>query len=453
MEIANDRGNQSANENFNDFRALQKLARQLANALQALDKLSDGQPRVLGDTGQTLRAKAWGLMTLGIAMGKVALVYDSAAAVTNATPNDETKIPPLMHYSVVMDSALAMLQAAIDVANSVPASQAGNFAAVDWIIGNSIDRAQFIRIARSYKARFRAGVARTPDERAAVNWDEVIADATNGITSNLTISTSIQAGWSPGWIRQAYVYQGWHMMPQLILGMADSTGAFDGWLATSMSQRTPFLIRTADKRLPSGDTRAAQQADSVRVAGGGLYFRNRTTGDTFGDGWANSFYDNYRFITLRRSGDGAGTWVEMSKAEMDLLAAEGYYRKGNYAAALPLINNSRVAAGLLPLVAADNTTPAPGGAACVPHVPVGPTFTSSQCGAMLEALKWEKRMETAFTGYVQWWQDSRGWGDLPEGTAQSWPTPYQERDARSLPFYNLGGVGLTAGAPKGNYGY
>lgn len=462
VTIANDRGNQSFNENFSDFRTLQKLARQTANAIQALDKLSAGNPTVLGSVGQTQRARAWGFLTLGIAMGKVALVYDSAAGITHKTINDDTKIPPLMSYQVVMDSALAMIDSGIAVANAVPAGELSAFSATDWIRGQTVDRAQFVRIARSYKARYRAGLARTPQERAdvsaggIVDWAQVIADATNGIQSDLTITTMISAGWSPGWVRQAYVYQGWHMQPLLIIGMADTTGQYDTWLGTPVGQRQPFLIRTRDNRFPSGDTRAAQQTASgtAPAASGRPYFRNRPTGDdTFGDGWANSYYDNYRFAAIRASGDGIGSFVEVSKAEIDLLAAEGYYRQGNYAAALPLINTSRTAAGLPALVAADATTPVPGGQGCTPRVPQGPSYNTTACGAMLEALKWEKRMETSFTGYAQWWQDSRGWGDLPEGTATQWPVPYQEMDARLHPFYNLGGVGLPSGAAKGNYGY
>lgn len=457
VTIANDRGNQSFNENFSDFRTLQKLSRQTANAIQALDKLATGNPTVLGSVGQTQRSRAWGFLTLGISLAKVAIVYDSAAGITHKTPNDDTKIPPLMSYSVVMDSALAMLDSAIAVANAVPTAELGAFAATDWIRGLTIDRPTFVRVARSYKARYRAGVARTPAERAAVDWPAVIADATNGITTDLLISESNQAGWSPNWVRQAYVYQGWHMMPQLMIAMADTTpGQFDAWLATAINQRQPFLIRTPDNRFPAGDTRTAQVSASGTAPGnnGRPYFRNRSPGgDTFGDGWANSFYDSYRFAAIRASGDAAGNWIEMSRAEMDLLAAEGYIRANNFAAALPLINNSRVAAGLPALVAADGTTPVPGGQGCVPRVPVGPSFTTTQCGAMFEALKWEKRMETNFTGYAQWWQDSRGWGDLPEGTATQWPVPYQEMDARLHPFYNLGGVGLPSGAAKGNYGY
>lgn len=458
VTIANDRGNQSFNENFYDFSNLQQSTTFIAHGIEALDDLIKTKADILGSIGRTQRARAWGFLSLGIGFGNVSLVYDSAAIYLPHGTLDPINAPPLVAYPVVNKAALDMLDSAIAIASAVPATEASNFTADQWIAGNTVDRAGFIRIARSFKARFRAGVARSVVERKAVDWTQVIADATNGITTDLNVALSSPLGWRHGWIYQAYVYQGWHMQPQLMIAMGDTSGQFVNWLNTAVNQRTPFLILTPDQRFPSGATRGAQQTASGNVPGanGKPYFRNRPTGeDTFGDGWANSFYDNYRFRYLTyQNSDGKGPWPEITASEMRLLAAEGYFYANNFAAALPLINASRTANGLPALVAADNTTPVPGGTGCVPQVPTlnGTTYTVS-CGTMWEALKWEKRMETAMTGYNQWWVDSRGWGDLPEGTAVQWPVPYQEMDARLHPFYNLGGVGLPGGAPRGTYGY
>ena len=97
--------------------------------------------------------------------------------------------------------------------------------------------------------------------------------------------------------------------------------------------------------------------------------------------------------------------------------------------------------------------PKPGGNACVPRVPdAAQGYRRTKCGNMWDALKWEYRMETAFTGYGMWFFAARGWGDLPEGTAVSWPAPYQELQVRQVPIYGLGGVGLPGGSGRGNYG-
>jgi hypothetical protein len=75
-------------------------------------------------------------------------------------------------------------------------------------------------------------------------------------------------------------------------------------------------------------------------------------------------------------------------------------------------------------------------------------FTSTACGNILEAMKWEKRLESAYTTYGAWYFDSRGWGDLPEGTPLHWPVPVQELDARGSRL-QLGGFGLPGGARAG----
>jgi hypothetical protein len=147
----------------------------------------------------------------------------------------------------------------------------------------------------------------------------------------------------------------------------------------------------------------------------------------------------------------------MTAAQIRLLAAEAQIRLGNVAAAATLIDVSRVGKGGLPSLAtagiADTLTAVPGGQGCVPRVPNSATsFTSTTCGTIWDALKWEYRIETAYTGYGNWYFASRGWGDLPQGTALQWPVPYQEMDARGEPFYGLGGVGLPGGAAAGNYG-
>lgn len=72
---------------------------------------------------------------------------------------------------------------------------------------------------------------------------------------------------------------------------------------------------------------------------------------------------------------------------------------------------------------------------------------------MMEALKYEYRMETYFTGYGQWFFAMRGWGDLVVGTPLEFPVPYQEMQVRLRPFYNLGGVGNPDAAAAGTYGF
>ncbi|HUQ19128.1 MAG TPA: hypothetical protein VM099_05895, partial [Gemmatimonadaceae bacterium] len=358
------------------------------------------------------------------------------------------------------------------------ATGAGGFPIpTEWVAdpqGAGWSQARFVQVVRSYKAKYRANVARTPAERQAVDWNAVIADATNGITSEITIQTSTVTGWQSAWTQSLAQTSGWSQMTPMILGMADTTGAYANWLQVPILQRTPGaftngnqaqedrgIMRTPDKRFPSGETRAAQVTASGGTSKAGtpvgslLYFRNRPSGeDTPAEPWGTWFYDNQRVFNQRFTG-GNAPYPLFTVAEIDMLAAEGYLRTNKVPQAAALIDKTRTKAGLSSVAGITTLTqqvpPQPGGGpnSCVPQVPQGPNFTTTACGTIFEAMKWEKRVETSFTGYGQWFMDSRGWGDLPEKTPLEWPVPYQELFARlTLTPYTTSRV-----AAKGTYGF
>jgi len=446
--VDNNRGNAGEAGNLRDFQRLSTTSRTAADALRRI--ATPGF--TFGDAGRDVRGKAFAQFVLGLALGHLAMVYDSAAIV--GPTDDAQAIPPLRGYLAVRDAALGWLDSAEATVNA-NGSVFGTLSNI-WIKGNAPDSAGFVRIVRSYRARIRAAVARTPDERAAVDWNAVIGDATNGITGDLNIGMDPGAGWDMVWVVQHYLFSSWHQMWQFMVGFADTSLAFDAWLAQPVADRASFLVITPDRRFPQGTTRTAQQTNSPAVPTGSLYFRNRPgSQDVPGNALGVSFYDYYRFQAFFNSAR-VGNYPVMTRAEMRLLAAEGQIRTGHVDLAGPLIDSSRVGKGGLPPVTgiADLTTPVPGGTGCVPRVPQPPTFTATACGNILEALKWEKRMETAFIGYGSWYFDDRGWGDLPEGTALNWPVPWQEMDARVEPFYNMPdvGKGTLPGAARGTYG-
>lgn len=441
------------------FNGLSRLARSTTIALERLSSTGF----TLGTPAQDLRARAYGRFVLGLALGNLALSYDSAAVVV---PGGEA-VPALVGYDSVMKAAIKQLDDALADASNPVASGSGGFPLpASWMnltVGN-VSADLFQRIIRSNRARLRAEVGRTAAERQAVNWAQVIADAQAGIQSDLSIAMNPASGWTQAWVVQHYTGTNWHVMTPMIIGMADSTGAsYQAWLNQDLLNRTPFLIRTADKRFPAGDTRAAQNAasnggTSAAVPAAGVYFRNRVSANdgAAADGtWGFSWYDHVRFQAFQNAAR-IGAFPHMVMPEMWGLIAEGAIRTGNFALAAEMIDRTRVSRGGLPSVAglADLTTPVPGGNACVPRVPVrsGGSFTT-RCGNLLEALKWEKRMEMAYISYGAWFLDMRGWGDLPEGTPIHFPVPWQERDVRVQPYTNIGGVGQPGGALRGTYGF
>jgi hypothetical protein len=428
----------------------------------------------LGSTARENRDKAFAEMLRGLSLGYLSLFYDSAAVVSQGMTGDDPGT--LSGYKAVFDSSMAAFQRAIDLANA-PGTGADGFPLPGtWIASpTSYTASEFVRFVRSYRARIRASVARTPTERAAVKWADVIADAQNGFKEDNLTTTSTTDGIGAGWRR---IYDGgttWHQMPPFFIGMADVSGSYAAWIAQPVSERgtgnVSFFMVTPDLRFPQGATRAAQQADfpitscqnAAQVCK--RYFANRQSSDQFsglGFGWSN--YDFQRFHSWVTKGDAGsarnGDLTFFTKAELDMLQAEGLIRTGSFAQAAALINVTRVKNGLPAITAFDASSAVPGGSVnCVPKVPTGPSYTTLACGNMMEAMKYEKRIETAYTHFAPWYLDGRGWGDLPAETALFWAVPYQDLQARGATLSDIYGAGVGTGnapnsfAAKGTYGW
>jgi hypothetical protein len=428
----------------------------------------------LGSQARVNRDKAFAEMLRGFSLGYLALFYDSAAVVSEGMEGNESGA--LSDYKTVMDSAYAALDRAIALAQAPATGDRGFPLPAAWIPSpTQFNVDEFVRLVRTYRARFRANVARNPTERAAVNWSLVIADAQNGIKSDHLNTTSTTNGPGGGWRRTYDGGSTWHQMPPFIIGMGDVSGNYEAWLRTPLDSRgagnVGFFMVTPDLRWPQGATRAAQQADfkvqdcEVAAAKCKRYFTNRPNGsDQYtGNGWGWSNYNFNRFHSWVLKGDAGtarnGNLVFFTRAELDMLQAEGLIRTNRFAEAAALINVTRTRNGLPAITEFNATSPVPGGVNCVPRVPQPPNATTTACGTMLEAMKWEKRMETAFSHIAAWFLDSRGWGDLAQKTPLFWAVPYQDLQARGYALEAIYGAGAGPGnapgsaAGKSTYGW
>jgi hypothetical protein len=468
-----------------------EVNRVAASFLRKMDGL-EGDPLDLGSTARNNRARAFAEMLRGMSLGYNAMMYDSSAIVSaQMEASDPGDLKP---YTEVLDSAFAAFARSIAIAQDpLSTSVAGDGFPLPpgWIPNTrTMDAAEFVRFVRSHRARIRANVARTPAERAAVDWTEVINDATAGFTADFEVITSpskADAVTTAGWKSQYNNFATWHQMAPFYIGMADNSGSYAAWLAQPLGDRgsgnTSFFMTTPDLRFPQGNTRALQQADfaltSCQTANTKCkrYFWNRPNADDqfSGNGWGFSNYNFVRFRSWWVSGDAGvpreGKVVLMTLAELDLLRAEGLYRQNNFAGAAALINKTRTAGmvggaaaggGLPAITAFDATSPVPGGVDCVPKVPQAPGFNTVACGNMWEALKYEKRIETGFTHYLAVYLDGRGWGDNPKGTPLFLPVPSQDWLARNKPrsaIYHTGEGSPPTYAPNsaaptiGTYGW
>ena len=455
--ITNQPGSQGSAGDYHDWFRNHRAARQAALAYSALNDLPLSTPAA------TARARLFARLVQGIALGNLSLAYDSASILTeNDNPEaDAAVVVALSHYSAVNAAALGYLDSAIALATANPAvfGSAWPVTTYLWFQGKAITQVEFLALARSYKARFRANVARSPAERAAVNWPLVIADANAGITANFEITMNASNGWDVSWLAQHFASAAWHQMPQFFLAMADTSNGYPTYLSRSNEVRTSFTIVTPDRRFPQGLDRTAQQASGPAAAGQPYlntpYFRNRPTGnDLTGEPLSVSEYDFWRSRQLQQASR-VGAWPILTAAEIRLLAAEGYFRTGDFPNMISRINTSRQAVGQLPAIGAitDTLTPVSVGASCVPKVPdIAQNYDAYKCGTVWDALKYEYRMETAYIGYGNWFFPGRGWGDLPEGTAVQWPVPFIEMGTRQQPYYGFGGTGGLSASGRGNYG-
>ena len=379
------------------------------------------------------RARAFAKFVQGLAHGSLALMYDQAFILDETVENVED-VTDLQSYLVMMEAALGYLDESIALANSNSFSLGTSWMSVET------SNTRLAGVAHAYKARFRAQVARDPAERAAVDWDAVLADLDQAITDNFIVVTSGAFGGHNPWWRGTHPR--WSQLVNFMRGMADQSGAYQDWMALPLNAREPFLYVTPDQRFPQGETEAAQRQNPglyITIpgeAGMASELANQFLGGTT---WRWSYYRDYRHDTWFEAQGQSGPAVELSQTELRLLRAEAYYRGGQTAQAAAIVDETRTTNGGLGS-AMDNED-------CVPRLPDG------TCGDLFETLKWEHRLETYQQGFGKAFFDSRGWGDLPEGTFIHLPVPAGELFLLQKDAYTFGGAGGAGSTPQGTYGF
>lgn len=416
--------------------------RAVADGLAALGFPKTG---AAGGEPEAAAALAVGRLVQGLAHATVALLYDQGFVV------DETRDPTAredpLPFPALMDRALAYLEEAAALA------EGARWAIPEGWLTRSLTGPELACAARSWKARYRAANARTPAERAAVDWAAVLADVDAGITTDFALHMDYINGWHNDVLGYG-TYPGWSQLGFFIYGMADQSGSYQRWDGADLVgwqagggrkdvvlDGRPVLIVTPDLRFPRGSTVEAQ-----RLAPG-RYFRITAEGGETGGTWARPDRGTWRwswYKHVRGEDYWSGTAYlqpEIRLSEMRLLKAEALYHLGDRAGAAALVNETRVAAGL------SSTDAAGTNASCVPRLPDG------RCGGLLEMLKWEKRMENTFRGPLGnlWFFDGRGWGDLWRGTFLHLPVPCREARILGMPCDVTGGPSGRDGAPTSVY--
>ncbi len=381
------------------------------NCYSAISSANDGLKQIangliIEDELRTHRAKTFAKFVQGLAHGWLALFHDKAFVVDETVDLTTTQLD-FQPYDKVMEAALGFLQEALTLAQEKDFTLPEN-----WINGNPLTSAEFQKLIHTYMARFMAQVARTPEERAAVDWNAVLAHAEQAIDKDFIVQGDGNIWWSrlqlqgqhPIWVRADYMNS---------LGPADTSGNYQAWLNTPVQDRLPFLIHTADKRFPVGDPEGT--GAYIRYAGQPRHRPDRGT-------YHFSYYLHYRFNEHLLSG-ATGSIYLIVKEEPMFLKAEALIRLGRKDEAAAIINQTRVNNGGLPPVTGDDPD-------------------------LMKKLIYEKRLECWTTSGGLAFFDARGWGILVSGTPLHWPVPGKELEILQQEIYTFGGVGGPAAAPK-----
>ncbi|MGH7567767.1 MAG: hypothetical protein ACREL9_02175 [Gemmatimonadales bacterium] len=411
---------------------LHRLVSNLNDALRAIDGgVVIRDPATNADA--TPRARAVGKLMQGLAFGFLAQWYDSAFVVTEDVDVDTVTAPRLSHHRVVMDSAIAMLEAAKAIAQTntflIPGPPS-------WF-RTPMTNTQLVQFANSWIARFLVSLPRTRAERDAVDWNRVLTMAEQGIQSDFRPVAEpdvFENGFAFRAARQRTTIPGdFARIDNWLVGPADSTQAAITWVNTPVANRNRFRLATSDKRIGI-DTNPATRGLYIGFHQSNIWPVTRGT----------YHYTNYYF---HRFGRGTtheiGPQTAMTVAEMDFIRAEALIRLGRANEAVPLINKTRVANGQLPAVTIDGP---PSATSCVPRK-IYPGPMQGQCGSLWDALRYEKRIEMAGVDPSVAYADARGWQSLVENTGLHWPVPGRELETLQRALYTYGGPGGQSSSP------
>ena len=407
-----------------NWQSLHKAASSANDALSAISgglRITTGSPAV----DNTTRTYVFAKMAQAIAYGHIAMLYDRAIIANEFLDLEDPAVLSGLEYSphtAVMDSAFAFMKMAIDTAGRY------TFTLPDtWINGTTFTSQDLVKQMNSYLARFMVYGARTPEERAALNWNTVLGYLDRGITAdfNVTLLAGTLTSGFMSRLQQNGTFSSWG--DYKMLGPADVSGNYQTWLGRSIPTRDRFLITTPDRRITG-----------LTPTSNGSYFRYRADNIMRPERgtYHHSFYQWFRNAGRTNT----GTVTLMSVDEMSLLRAEALIRLNRAAEALPFINRTRTRTQRIgttdyPGLPALTAGGVPQSSDCVPRTAAG------ACGSLMDALIYERSIETYALDALLAYFDSRGSGRLPVGTFVHLPVPGSELLSSGLQLYSFGGVG------------
>jgi hypothetical protein len=429
-----------------------RIGSAMSIAFDGLVLLDAGTVIMEEGVNRTPRARAFAKFMQGWVWGASGMIFDQTNIVPETVDLNDPAIDisaiateSLEWYDVVIENALNSLDEAIAVAQANPDVvhyPSEEQSALWWGTATPMTNTQFIQFANTIAARLYVLSARTPQERADLDWQRVLDYTANGIqpgneplfqlssqrTSNIlaraqnnTTGGSYNARWS-----------------YYTIGMADQSGNYQDWISAPLDQRTRFDITTPDRRI-TGSTTDPQT--------NGTYTCYRSDNNGFLSERGEYLFSAYQWARHKlkegiscaapQLASNSGTLALATADENNLLRAEALLRTNQVQAAVDLINITRTREHMgesLPPLTVDGV-PTDANGHCVPRMDNG------DCGTVMTALRYERMVELAGMDLLRGYGDSRGFGMLPDGALQHFPIPGNVLDLYGLPNYTYGGVG------------
>lgn len=392
----------------------------------------------LGDEGGEYRMEMFAKFIKGLSYASLANQFDQTILVDSddeLTDDDGQPVviepPGQPNY----EEALAFSFDRLDEAEQIAMENPGVEIPKDWFLIDSSEKFSmddFIAIINSYRARFKTSNPRTPDERDALDWEQIITYAENGYDEDLVMEADGNYLWSfSSWV---YNDPGWHRVNYELIGRKDQSGNFEDWLNTPIPERTEFVLDTPDERIvDTEEDLDAGESGYVEYAGPAPHSNDRGT-------YFHSMYYTGRNWDTYAAGE-VGPIPHMYRTEIDMYLAEGLLRTdGDRSRVAELINQTRVDNGGLDPVDADDSY-----------------------DELFNAMRYEFEMETLGSAGGLAYYNKRGWGNLkgrdygglPEGTPLHFPIPAEELEGvLQMDPYTFGGRDddeWGAGAQSGNH--
>ena len=422
--------------------AMSQISSNINDGLQALELSADP---ILDSSGNdvTERAKAFAKFMQGIAWGYMSMLFDVGIVVSEteelAADAIQQAIDSQIPSAELREMALTSLGEAISIAGlnsfTLPTSaQRKDFFATPTAWSST----DFIGLANTVAARILVLHARTPQERAAVDWSRVLSFTSSGLTRDFEVTLESSARNSLFYFRaqnNAPTCANCYRMDYQTIGLADVSGAFQTWVNGAVTSRVRFDIVTPDRRITG-----------VTPLDDGAYTKYRVDNNAFPSSRSPYHRSAYQWFRHEHAGflSDEGTAVMFSVDENNLLRAEAQIYLGSLDAAATLINVTRMRshtlpddvlyAGLPPVTAAG----VPDGPNCVPRNEAG------ACGSLLDAVRYERMLELAAYGALRGYFDSRGFGTLLDNSWTEAPIPGDQLELLELVEYTFGGGGSSS---------